>query len=337
MAQSDHKNITRARFVGQARTMGQRLFDRQSAGESNKDGPNSQQSEESSRPFRLLDLSKEIRLMIYEELDVVYKRHIVPLSLGRCGHYGTLITPSLEGVRILQTCSMINEEASYILKPALAHLSAKPATMVVRPEDLVALTSMGNFNTFHRNLLERILSGVRSCLVLSAIMAYRTGRAGISELRRAVRAPKDIDDELLKAIGTFILRMAECSKNVPETPPVRVIVEIRASFMRPFYTVTTSRLRRAWYKVVRGEPLPQSRNVQTTRRRVLNCFAHRTSYSATSVAVLLHFSSPPDMYYGLPNLQQVLENAIMIGIAAAKAHRAQGSVEYGGLYDPTEL
>jgi hypothetical protein len=337
MAQSNPKTIPISRSVGQVRTMGQRLFDRQSDDDSNEDGPTPQQPEESAKPFRLLDLPKEIRLMIYEELDIVYKRHIVPLALTGGGHYGTLITPSVEGVRILQTCRTVNKEASYILKPVLAHLSTKPATMIVRPEDLVALTSMGDFNTFHRNLLERILSGVHSRLVLSAIIAYRTGRAGIAELRRAFRAPKDIDDELLKAIGTFILRMAECSKNVPESPPVRVVVDVRASFMRPFYTITTSRLKRVWYKVVRGEPLPQSCTVQTTPRRVLNCFVHRTSYSATPVAVFLRFANPPEMYQDLPALQQILENAIMTGIAAAKAFRARGVVEYGGLYDPTEL
>ncbi|KAH3962188.1 hypothetical protein HBI25_218800 [Parastagonospora nodorum] len=309
----------------------------QSDDECSEDHQNKQQSEDFAKPFRLLDLPKEVRLMIYEELDVVYKRHIVPLSLGGGGHYGTLINASLEGVRILQTCRTINEEASYIMKPALTHLSAKPATMIVKPEDLVALTSMGDFNTFHRNLLERLLSGLRNGLVTSAIIAYRTGRAGIAELRRAFRAPKEIDDELLKAIGTFILRIGEFSKNVPESPPVRVVIEMLASFRRPFYTVTFSRLRRTWYKIVRGEALQQSRTVQTTRRRVLNCFAHRTSYSSTSVAVLLHFSSPLDMYYDLPNLQQILENAIVSGIAAARAHRALGTVQYGGLYDPTEL
>ncbi|KAH3907592.1 hypothetical protein HBH56_185150 [Parastagonospora nodorum] len=152
MAQSDPRNIDTSCFVGQARNMGQGLFTMQSDDQCSEDLPNTRQSEDFAKPFRLLDLPTEIRLMIYEELDVVYKRHIVPLSLGGGGHYGTLINASLEGVRILQTCRTINDEASYIMKPALTHLSAKPATMIVKPEDLVALTSMGDFNTFHRNL-----------------------------------------------------------------------------------------------------------------------------------------------------------------------------------------
>jgi hypothetical protein len=136
MAQSDPRNMDTSCFVGHARNMGQGLFTMQSDDECNEDLPNTQQSEDFAKPFRLLDLPKEIRLMIYEKLDVVYKRHVVPLSLGGGGPYGTLINASLEGVRILQTCHTINEEASYISGRVVAFF--QPAGHVLRSPELAA-------------------------------------------------------------------------------------------------------------------------------------------------------------------------------------------------------
>jgi hypothetical protein len=134
------------------------------------DPPQQNNPDGSGRPFRLLYLPKEIRLTIYEKLDVVYHRHPVPLA--RSCHYGILINPSLDGIRVLQTCRLVYDEAGYMFRAALTYLSRRPATMVVYMGTLIALTSMGDYDTFQRNILERMLVGNCSLSVQSFIHDY---------------------------------------------------------------------------------------------------------------------------------------------------------------------
>ena len=69
-----------------------------------------------AKPFRLLDLPKELRLMVYEQLTVVWNHRSVPLD-----NYGlkfiTVVNPSLLGIRLLATSRFVNEEAGSILNP----------------------------------------------------------------------------------------------------------------------------------------------------------------------------------------------------------------------------
>jgi hypothetical protein len=86
---------------------------------------------------------------------------------------------------------------------------------------------------------------------------------------------------------------------------------------------------RAWSKDIKHNPRARSRIALTLCRRLVQSFACRTAYvcganNLTSVAVMLHFASPSEMYLNLPHLQHTMENAITNGIANAKLTMSTG-------------
>jgi hypothetical protein len=100
-------------------------------------------SKDDATPFRLLDLPKELRLMIYEELTVSWGRHDVPLEESGT-FFGTLVNPSLLGVRMLATCRFINHEAGKVLKPRLKRMLQTPPTLHVDLDQLQGLAPLRN-------------------------------------------------------------------------------------------------------------------------------------------------------------------------------------------------
>jgi hypothetical protein len=296
-------------------------------------------SDDSVKPFRLLDLPKEIRLMVYEALDVVYHRHPVPLF--RTGEQGTLINPSLDGVYILQTCRLVNDEAGQIFRKALNHLSRTPATMSVDVEDLIALTSLGDYDSFHRNTLERIMTGTCGPRVQRLIQDYRIGRMSIRDLRKILHMPKYITDELLKALMSFMLRAAHVRETVPDSnahPPLRIVIRLPASFTGPSYTTTIPLILRLYYKYIHHIRMQRSTTLLATRHRIVENFAYRTAYACgsnkrTSMSVQLHFPDSAEAYTDVASLQHSMESAIASGITLALPHEEHHVLKYEGLCD----
>jgi hypothetical protein len=107
------------------------------------------------RLFRLLGLPKELRIMIYEQLGIITKHHIVPLDKKE-KHNIITFNPSVP-VRILATCLFINEEAEAILKPKIAKMLQSPPTIIVGAKDLVRLASTKVSFTYHKIFLGNIL------------------------------------------------------------------------------------------------------------------------------------------------------------------------------------
>jgi hypothetical protein len=62
--------------------------------------------------------------------------------------------------------------------------------MSVDVEELIALTSLGDYDSFHRNILERMLTGTCSSRVQSLIHDYRMGQMRVSDLRKILHIPK---------------------------------------------------------------------------------------------------------------------------------------------------
>jgi hypothetical protein len=87
------------------------------------------------QPFRFLDLPAELRCMVYEELDVVTRRHTLSDSDVRQAHQEdvyeehdlsiTLTRNSLP-VAVLRVCKQVQSEVASFLAPKLRQLEMKP-------------------------------------------------------------------------------------------------------------------------------------------------------------------------------------------------------------------
>jgi hypothetical protein len=69
------------RIMGQARTIGRHLFRRRLGAERHQGSRKQAESENFAQPFRLLDLQKELRLMVYKEMDVTENSRLVQLAI----------------------------------------------------------------------------------------------------------------------------------------------------------------------------------------------------------------------------------------------------------------
>ncbi|KAF2824062.1 hypothetical protein CC86DRAFT_248540, partial [Ophiobolus disseminans] len=86
-------------------------------------------------PFRFLDLPPELRCMVYEELEIATRRHVLSdVDVREASSWEppqavdlamTLVRKSIP-VAILRTCRIINEEATPLLARKLRHLEKMP-------------------------------------------------------------------------------------------------------------------------------------------------------------------------------------------------------------------
>ncbi|KAF2819132.1 hypothetical protein CC86DRAFT_375306 [Ophiobolus disseminans] len=88
------------------------------------------------KPFRLLDLPVDLRLMVYESIPIITRHHDFQTpSLEPEGPQGmvTLVTKSFE-TAILATCRTINNEAGRIIAPKLEKLRVEPMRLMIEPD-----------------------------------------------------------------------------------------------------------------------------------------------------------------------------------------------------------
>jgi hypothetical protein len=126
-----------------------------------------------ARPFRFLDLPKELRLMVYERLPVKTIRH--PFEFNEPGHPFNdddfdpildLVDKTLSGLPIIATCRQINFEATPILdrvlrmiKSALIQLIANAhGISSARLENLMECISFSPLNCTGKNDLRKLIS-----------------------------------------------------------------------------------------------------------------------------------------------------------------------------------
>jgi hypothetical protein len=103
-----------------------------------------------SQPFRFLDLSKELRLMVYERLPIKTTVHefdpnphdpsFDPRDPFSESMLLQLVWKTLSGINVLATCQQINFEAKSILGPVLSQLKQDLIRLVASTETLSTTT-----------------------------------------------------------------------------------------------------------------------------------------------------------------------------------------------------
>ncbi|KAF1851247.1 uncharacterized protein K460DRAFT_329076 [Cucurbitaria berberidis CBS 394.84] len=259
-------------------------------------------SDNKSEPFRLLDLPKDIRLMIYEHLPYTENRHNVPLQDRN--HHITLVNWSVSGIRILGTCRLINEEASYILKPRMNQVLRWPPRIFVEAKHLVGLIALRDGFKYPYDILDKLFQAADMDIYVEVIQRYRQGRYSNEALRTKLGMRNIVDKgdrDTMRAVASFMLRVAKWVSTKPfnlglSHPPLLVVIELPSTFRSGPITTTTSRTKALYYRLVNG--IHRRSRVQTGTAR-LNWLVRRFSFDAAlkgkfwstlSIMILLQYT-----------------------------------------------
>ncbi|KAH7087475.1 hypothetical protein FB567DRAFT_346360 [Paraphoma chrysanthemicola] len=288
-------------------------------------------------PFRLLDLPKEIRLMIYEELTISWNHHALPLdSAATC--YGTIMNPSLPGVRLLATCRFINKEAGTVLRKQLKRMMQPHPTIFVDVDQLPGLVPIRSAFGFRMNLVARILSSMASSLHIHAIHKYRSGNWSIEKLRISLGMSKHFSDDQVKALASFILHTAAYNNREREVhslyPPLAIVVSIPASFSTMQLEFVSSYSGHFFRKYILRRSRTRIQTVQADMNFMAYAFAYYTSAvfalgGTMEAVVMLEFPDEAHLYDDLDSIEFDFKMFLDIG---ARVSRHEGWLRYIGLY-----
>ncbi|KAF2650627.1 hypothetical protein K491DRAFT_682862 [Lophiostoma macrostomum CBS 122681] len=188
-----------------------------------------------NRPFRLLDLPSELRLMIYERLPRRTKYHKVHLANAAGGQSYCLLAIKSAPISILATCRQIHTEAQRPVADIINDF-----ILATPPE----LTIHENGDARVRTLtLKTILNGIQLCRIASmATMSRTITRAQAVDLSMKALGENDIYKEqriIAPHMFTFIHQAAIYRLRAPATqltirptiadlthPPSRLLSEL---------------------------------------------------------------------------------------------------------------
>jgi hypothetical protein len=193
-------------------------------------------------PFRLLDLPKELRLMIYEKVQINWNRHAIPLS--QHGDTGTLDNASLPGLRILGTCRSVHREASLILRRKLLQILEMPPTILVRADNLAPLANLYDPDAWRQTIVDKLICAIKSRRVVHILLRDRSGKASIRVLRNVLRLTQNRvpNDSTILAFATFILRShTYLTTSHFQRPQLAIVIRLSPGFTHIAYTFRTTR------------------------------------------------------------------------------------------------
>lgn len=170
------------------------------------------------QPFRFLDLPKEIRLMVYEQLEITSIQHKVS---SKDGHSLHILTRSINGIRILATNRQINDEASAILRPRLKLLLETPPYVIIKERHLDAFHQTRISIRRQPDILDRIVNLTarwHNKSMIRRIHEYRSGKWTLKHLK-GLLSLESVDTKRgygsIQHIATFVLH---CVKYIDSSP-----------------------------------------------------------------------------------------------------------------------
>jgi hypothetical protein len=98
----------------------------------------------SVEPFRFLDLPKELRLMVYDNITTTTHRYTfkyspsVPMAFGQAQPSSITVTMKSLPLAILRACKFVHEEASLIMSAKLLQLEQEPIRVETDIDTLIA-------------------------------------------------------------------------------------------------------------------------------------------------------------------------------------------------------
>lgn len=300
---------------------------------------------DSEQPFRLLDLPIEIRLMIYERLQIIHTPAKIPLVEHTSTFFGVLVNTTLEGVSILATCRQLKEEAGRILYPKLARMLRMLPTIKLEAEDMIAMTGGRSF-CLPRNILQIIVDTLRDEIGMPTIHGYHRGRFRIWTVRLTFRLHRIWSDDAVDALVKFLIRIEKRIDSGYTSPtgypPIALVISKPSSWMA--YTIYPHR---NWMKTmirfVFRQQRPQRAIIHAPFHLLLDTVAYRAArlYRSRmtpqlSVTIMLDF---PDVQNEVT--RQWMAESYRSYVEAGSGRRSgnvrrHNLVEFGGLWEGLE-
>jgi hypothetical protein len=300
-----------------------------------------------TKSFRFLDLPKEIRIMVYEELHPVTRRQNVHLQDGQ--DHLTLIYTTIPGISILATSRHLHSEASYILAPHVQKIVAVPPTIAIRADQLLGLVDLRDSFAIPRTFWDWFLRHLKrsnpSCM--KNIRRYRAGILSDDEFRIRLNTKaftRNVDTRTLEALTAFILRTIKYIGTKPDTmykyPPLTVVIVISNNFQGLPVTTITTKAKRVCYKIM--FPLTPAPPLVRIGQSDLPWLLHRFVYHAcwagnwrslVSYSVKIRFLDAEQASVGWPAgylPESALHVAIIKGVRDAR-QMGKGVLYYAGM------
>ncbi|KAF2819203.1 hypothetical protein CC86DRAFT_413274 [Ophiobolus disseminans] len=297
-----------------------------------------------AKPFRLLDLPKELRLMIYEQLTVEWNHQSVPLTDKGDLYSITVINPSLPGIRILATCNFINSEGYPILAPRLAQMITPPPTLIIEAQHLVGVTNMRNCVVHKRSFVDKLLAAIRLRPIVPKIHLYRESKLGVGSLRIYLDLKRYVPDAAVTAVATFVLRAQtiwSADKTPNNHPPMTIAVSVPTGFSSIPVMLTSSRAYRFISNRFLNQNLQRTRLVQFTTPLLVRRLAGQMLWTsemwkARTVSMMLYFPDGSEEYTEKEQLEVDFEGAIEVAILAYHQGSGPPALGYGGVFEVGE-